>query len=203
LLQEPDPATAPAIKFNMPLALKRQLVEDWELVTQKCVCRGAPPLPGFVSLARASSYLGCCSPCRKHLVRLPKPDGSHTVASTLDAYLLYICVRQAAAAAAASATAAAAGSDAAGAAAPAAAPVGKKSRKAKAAPSALEASVSYESPAAVAAGMALHGGAVPPAYQACKDVIEGACVHSASCCLIPPQYLLRSRAARCRPPAVL
>ena len=34
-----EPAESP-MKLTFPLALKRQLVEDWELVTQRCVCAG-------------------------------------------------------------------------------------------------------------------------------------------------------------------
>jgi len=54
-------APKPSIKFSMLPALKKQLVDDWDRVTQK-----------------------------KMLVRLPRPAGLHTAASALDAYVVHL-----------------------------------------------------------------------------------------------------------------
>lgn len=52
---------APSVKFSMLPALKKQLVDDWDRITQK-----------------------------KLLVRLPRPAGLHTASSALDAYIVHL-----------------------------------------------------------------------------------------------------------------
>ena len=86
-----EPFTDSALKLSFPFSLKRQLVEDWELVTQRYSQQffgsSSPPFDHTFTRQRCTTH---SHSCRHLLVRLPVTVPVLSAAAVLDKYVAHV-----------------------------------------------------------------------------------------------------------------